>query len=285
MNNFKKTQMDNYQKIIYYVLQRFNKGLNPMFMNGLLDTRIQPYAHVRQGSNDWFGARKKNLITCSTISKAIPGANPYMSRKKFARVLLGLEMEPPVNDFSKALMQHGTDWESAARDIYHLLRKMGIVNGSRNIVKNSYILETGSIVSLRPDVEFSGSPDGIYFGDDEEKPVLMEIKCPPRAEIPTAIPFQYLTQVLGMMHLLEINVCDFIYFKPQEQMRIFRVDFNDRAFQNMNNAINNFLNDQIYDIGKLGDARFQNVTAAQKKKAMDDIYNHVPQRIICDYFI
>jgi hypothetical protein len=272
--------MQTYEKVINYFTGRFGQhALNGAFQNS------QPYVHISQGSHQWMENRKKNIITCSNIAKVIPGADPYMSRTQFAKVTLGVVVEQPVSDFAKKLMQHGTDWEDCARRIYWYFRKYGRICGSNQVLKDCYILETGTFLSGVPEIEFSGSPDGIYFGEDEGKPVLIEIKCPARAEIPNRVPFKYILQVLGLMGIMHLKICDFVYFIPGEKIRVFRVKFNQRAFDIMNQECNRWLRILIYDEHKQGQQRFKNCTKEEKQFFIDHVYDIVPQNQMFEYVL
>lgn len=55
-----------------------------------------------------------------------------------------------------------------------------------------------------------GSPDGVTTDG-----VLVEIKCPFRAEIEDAIPPHYYPQVQLLLHLLDLELCHFVQYRPK----------------------------------------------------------------------
>jgi len=235
------------KKFVEFMREKFNPENKGDFLNGLFIGK-QKLANIPQGTKLWEENRIK-YPTCSQLAKIL-GLDPNCSKSKYARIMKGLEVEV-FNDFSRDCMRHGMIWEPCTRKIYMTLRKFGrITDQYTQSPKKYFCLETGTFKSNKEDVRFTGSPDGIYFGDDEDEPILIEIKNPAirKMESIDCVDAKYLIQVLSLMGIMNLKKCDFIYMKSSEaEIIVFRVDFNQEAFDYLNDRVNEFITD--YEIG------------------------------------
>lgn len=138
-----------------------------------LDPVRQPFVQVKQGSEEWFKLRSDPaLITASKAAYAV-GVDPYRSRAKHFRIVLGYEYEE-VDDFSKRRMQLGVELEPVVR------RTLTEVPSIQSI-----FWPMGSwIRTLENGVRLLASPDGFAFIDGELH--ILEIKT--TGSMPTTEP-------------------------------------------------------------------------------------------------
>ena len=102
------------------------------------------------------------------------------------------------NEFKgNAATEHGNKYEDVARVIYEKRY-------------NEKVHELGIIP--HPEIGFlAGSPDGVT-----ESGRLIEIKCPLRRKIDEDVPEHYMPQLQLLMEILDLEICDFIQYKPEE---------------------------------------------------------------------
>lgn len=239
----------NKTNFINYIERRF-EIYSDEFLNGLFLGQ-QPLASIQQGTVAW-DKKRQNIVTCSNLGKAL-GINPNMSQCKYARILKGMDDDKP-NDFAMMMMQHGKDEEPISRNIYLQKRKAGLLNPQNKRVRHAYIMETGTFLSNDENIKFSGSPDGVYFGDDEEGPVLLELKNPFKKVIQEIQEpdLNYYLQMLGLMGLMKIKSGDLVYVKrANNEMVVFKIYFDQEAFDYLNDRINEFISD--YEIDKMNE--------------------------------
>ena len=146
---------------------------------------------VPQKSEAWYAKRKKYL-TASTIA-SICGDNKYESRSSAMKKKIGLE--PSFN--GNAATEHGNLYEPVAIDKYEEQR-------------GQKVFSFGLLESINPGEDFlAGSPDGITATGR-----LIEVKCPFMRVPNGTVPFHYMHQIQTLLHILRLDVCDFIEFVP-----------------------------------------------------------------------
>ena len=143
-----------------------------------------------QRTDGWYKLRKDRL-TASAVASAI-GVNPYESPEKLITVKCG------EGTFTgNAATEWGNKYEDEARIKYEEMF-------------DEKVHEVGLLP--HPTIDYlAGSPDGVTSSGR-----LIEIKCPLRREIKDEIPSYYMPQVQLLMEILDLEVCDFIQYKPSE---------------------------------------------------------------------
>jgi len=132
------------------------------------------------------------MLTASDAGTAI-GVNPYETPEKL--ILKKCGVSEPFNDWAT---KHGQKYEDEARIIYE----------ERH---NEKVFEIGLEQHHTLDW-IGGSPDGITHSGR-----LLEIKCPKSRPIGDGTPpVWYLAQVQVLMECLELEVCDFVQYRPAE---------------------------------------------------------------------
>ena len=143
-----------------------------------------------QKSEGWYQLRR-GCLTASAVASAI-GINPYEKPEDLILVKCGF------GEFTgNAATEHGEKYEDEARQLYE--SKYG-----------ETVHELGLLP--HPTIKFlSGSPDGVT-----ESGRLIEIKCPLRRAIGDGgVPDHYMPQLQMLMEILDLEVCDFIQYKPE----------------------------------------------------------------------
>ena len=132
------------------------------------------------------------MLTASDAGTAI-GVNPYETPEKL--ILKKCGVSEPFNDWAT---KHGQKYEDEARIIYE----------ERH---NEKVFEIGLEQHHTLDW-IGGSPDGITHSGR-----LLEIKCPKSRPIGDGTPpVWYIAQVQVLMECLELEVCDFVQYRPSE---------------------------------------------------------------------
>lgn len=170
-----------------------------------------------QRTPEWFSERA-GKVTASKIASVMAklrNGEPGADRKNYMAQLVTERLTGlPVETFSNAAMQWGTDTEPQARAMYELER--GVTVLEEGFVRHPAIENTGA------------SPDGLV-GEDG----LVEIKCPNTAtHIETlrgaGIDRKYILQMHWQMICCERQWCDFVSFDPrlpiEMQMHVERVE-------------------------------------------------------------
>lgn len=196
-----------------------------------------------QRSETWF-AQRVGKVTASRISDVVAktktgwGASRanYMSQLIIER-LTG----QPVETYSNAAMQWGTETEPQARAAYEFL--------------TGYAVKEVGFVK-HPSIEMSGaSPDGLVLEDG-----LIEIKCPNSAtHIETllggSIDKKYMVQMQWQMACAGRKWADFVSFDsrmPIElQLKVTRVNRDDVMISELETEVKAFLQEVDAKLGKL----------------------------------
>jgi len=163
-------------------------------MATILDSRVRKlFAHPfhEQRSPEWFEQRKGKL-TASDVAAAVH-MNPYQSQRALFR--------KKICQGRKFTGNAATEW------------------GTRNepLAIERYVAETGRVVfefglitHSSPEHSYlAGSPDGVTACGR-----LLEVKCPLSREIKHEIPDHYYPQVQMLMEILDLDVCDFVQYRP-----------------------------------------------------------------------
>ena len=158
---------------------------------------------IEQRTEEWHQARL-GRVTASRMSDVMgrtksgygAGRANYM-----AALIVERLTQNPVETYSNAAMQWGTETEPQARATYMLTT-------GRDVAEAGF--------DLHPTIaDLGASPDG-YVGDDG----LIEIKCPNTAThldtlLSDAVPQKYLLQMQTQMACTGRAWCDFVSFDPR----------------------------------------------------------------------
>lgn len=164
--------------------------------------RLTPHVHylyerdrrsyVPQRTPEWY-ARRRAHLTASQVSSAC-GENPYETSRTALMRKVGTEPDFQGN----AATEHGNKYEDVAIAKYEKLTGRKVIS-------------FGLMESLNEREEWlAGSPDGITTCGR-----LIEVKCPYRRIPNGEVPKHYVHQIQTLMHILKIEVCDFIEFVPE----------------------------------------------------------------------
>jgi len=143
-----------------------------------------------QRTDGWY-AMRKNSLTASAVASAL-GVNKYETANKLITVKCG------EGTFTgNAATEHGNKYEDEARILYENMY-------------NEKVHEVGLLP--HPTLDFlGGSPDGVT-----ESGRLVEIKCPLMRDIGGGeVPDHYMPQLQLLMEIMDLDVCDFIQYKPE----------------------------------------------------------------------
>lgn len=141
-----------------------------------------------QRTPEWYALRQ-TMLTASDFASAI-GDNPYESPEALIVKKCGFNRWN-----GNAATAHGTKLEPVARDLYD----------QRHNQKSHEI----GLVQHTVHTWLGGSPDGVT-----ESGRLIEIKCPLTRKITPAVPKYYLPQIQLLLEVLDLDVCDFIQYRP-----------------------------------------------------------------------
>ena len=145
-----------------------------------------------QRTEEWY-QKRNNHLTASAIATAV-GANKYEKKSVLIKRKTGLAPAFKGN----AATEHGNKYEFTAIEKYEQS------TGQK-------VIEFGLLKSLNEGEDFiAGSPDGITASGR-----LIEVKCPLRRKIGDFVPDMYKYQIQTLMHILHLDSCDFIQYKPE----------------------------------------------------------------------
>jgi len=172
---------------------------------------------LKQGGAEWHLARA-GMLTGSNFAAAI-GLNPYQSRQKLYRMLIG--EDPPFEG------NEMTDWGVAHEDdaIYSYEAHTGV-----------FVEKTGFWVYDDPSW-LGASPDGLV-GDSG----LIECKCKFSQELWDHVPDHYMAQIQGQLAITGRDWCDFVSWTP-EGIAIFRVNASSAYWEEMLVLLEKFWDD------------------------------------------
>jgi len=145
-----------------------------------------------QRTGPWYEKRRQHLTASSIAS--ICGENPYETRLTALKKKVGHEAPFTGN----AATAHGNKYEDEA------ILKYEKLTGEK-------VIEFGLLESINPNQKhLAGSPDGITSSGR-----LIEVKCPFRRKPNGEVPKHYVHQIQTLMHILNLQVCDFIEYVPE----------------------------------------------------------------------
>ena len=135
-------------------------------------------------------ALRRDRLTASALASAL-GTNPYEKPDDLIRVKCG-----EGTFHGNAATRHGDLYEDEARIKYEEMY-------------GEKVHELGLLP--HPTIDFlGGSPDGVT-----ESGRLLEIKCPLRRSIGDGgVPDHYMPQLQLLMEILDLEMCDFVQYKP-----------------------------------------------------------------------
>lgn len=152
-----------------------------------------------QRTPQWY-EKRRNHLTASSIASAV-GDNPYDTRMTAIRKKIGLG--PPFK--GNEATEHGNYYEDIAVKIYEeRTGEKQIEFGLLESIKTTHKGEACDTSFL------AGSPDGITANNR-----LLEVKCPFRRKPNGSVPKIYTYQIQGLMHELDIPICDFVEYVPE----------------------------------------------------------------------
>jgi len=144
-----------------------------------------------QRTPEWHALRG-TMLTASDLATAI-GDNPYETPDDLIVKKCGFK-----HWNGNSATAHGTLLEPIARDLYD----------ARHNQKSHEI----GLVQHPVHKWLGGSPDGVT-----ESGRLIEIKCPLTRKITPAVPKYYLPQIQLLLEVLDLEVCDFIQYRPASE--------------------------------------------------------------------
>jgi putative phage-type endonuclease len=147
-----------------------------------------------QRTPEWHALRG-TMLTASDLATAI-GDNPYETPDDLIVKKCGFRQWN-----GNSATAHGTLLEPIARDLYD----------DRHNQKSHEI----GLVQHPVHKWLGGSPDGVT-----ESGRLIEIKCPLTRKITPAVPKYYLPQIQLLLEVLDLEVCDFIQYRPASEKSI-----------------------------------------------------------------
>jgi putative phage-type endonuclease len=167
-----------------------------------------------QRSPEWFKQRE-NKLTSSDAATAL-GINPYQKSHEVLFKKCGHDLNPFIGNVATL---HGQKYEDEAIQKY--CKITGRVNYNYGLISHEDVYNNKAYYWL------AGSPDGIAISKTElnDKPVLLEVKCPYRRVIKHGqIPDYYLPQVQLNMFICDLEIADFIEYRPPNEINIVRVN-------------------------------------------------------------
>lgn len=198
---------------------------------------------IIQGSPEWFAIRcgkvtasKMADMTAKTKSGWGASRGNYM-----AQLIVERLTGKPVETYSNAAMQWGTETEPQARAAYCFMH-------------DAEVVEVGFVA--HPTIADSGaSPDGL-IGDDG----MIEIKCPNTAThietlLGEAVEGKYIKQMQWQMACTGRKWCDFASFDPrlpaELQLKVIRVNRDDGLIAELEKETVSFLAELTEKLAKL----------------------------------
>ena len=149
------------------------------------------YEGPEQGSQSWL-AQREMFLTGSIIYELI-GPNARASRRRVFREKVGID---PRKFFGNEYTRFGTEYEDEAICVYRNTT-------DRRPITNLPLIRHRTIPFL------AASPDFITRCGRAG-----EVKCPPRRQMGPFIPEKYYPQVQLVMEVCDLEVCDFVQYRP-----------------------------------------------------------------------
>tara|TARA_E500000178_G_scaffold279695_1_gene279566 strand:+ start:10889 stop:11650 length:762 start_codon:yes stop_codon:yes gene_type:complete len=200
-----------------------------------------------QRSKEWFAQRYTKLT--SSDAATVLKINPYAKEHELLFKKCGYDPKPFISNIATL---HGQKYEDTAIELY--CRITGRKNFNFGCICYTDVHKDYSNYNKNFDF-LAGSPDGIAQSliNNDEEPILLEVKCPYRREIKDGyIPTYYYPQVQLNLFICDLNIADFIEFCPKtNKLNIVRI-LKDNIWLNENIPILiNFWKNVLYyrDIG------------------------------------
>lgn len=176
---------------------------------------------MAQGSEEWKLQRKKLVVTCSDIAKAI-GESIYATAEEYMEEKKG-KKEKKFSDVERERMWYGTCTEPYICKWYEK---------QKGVIVTHYGLAVAKFNKL-----FGGSPDGLVG-----KRGCIEIKY--RDKEGEEIPHEHMCQMLGIMAIFERNWCDYVVVNKQlMKITIRRILFDAKEWSRIYEKIEKFIAD------------------------------------------
>lgn len=170
---------------------------------------------MEQRTEEWF-AQRAGKVTASRVSDVVAKTKSGYSASRanyMAQLVAERLTGKPVESFSNAAMEWGTEQEPYARAEYES--------------KADVLVDEVAFV-LHPSIAFSGaSPDGLVGSEG-----LVEIKCPNTAThidylLGKQVPPKYKPQMAWQLACTQRSWCDFVSFDPRlpEKHQLFVIRY------------------------------------------------------------
>lgn len=179
--------------------------------------RLLQQEYAPQRSEKWHTLRE-SVITASDAGSALGMNKPFKTRDQFIREKCGYfmidgrltkcEKKP---DTSSDATRYGCMYEDEARDEY--VKRTGEVVHEIGLVTHPVL------------TWLAGSPDGIT-----ESGRLLEIKCPYKDKVDQTIKPVYLVQIQLLMEILDLDVCDFVKYRPAKCSKTGQMEYSIKVF-------------------------------------------------------
>jgi len=166
-----------------------------------------------QRSKEWFKQRE-NKLTSSDAATAL-GINPYQKSHEVLFKKCGQDLKPFTGNVATL---HGQKYENEAIEKYCKI--------TNRVNYNFGLISYENVYNSKEYYWLAGSPDGIAIdkNDSNSKPILLEVKCPYRRVIKMGeIPDYYFPQVQLNMFICNLEIADFIEYKPPYEINIVRI--------------------------------------------------------------
>ena len=167
---------------------------------------------MEQGTDEWKLARL-GKVTASRVSDARAKTGTAARANYLADIITERLTGSPIESFSNAYMEWGTQNEPLARAAYE--------------IKTSIWVEQVAIVDHPTIPGFAASPDGLVWTDG-----LLEIKCPKTSThlnwlMKGVVPSEHKNQMLAQLACTGRKWVDFLSFDPRlpEHLQMFVVRF------------------------------------------------------------
>ena len=194
---------------------------------------------IEQGSREWLDLRC-GIVTASNFSKVMAKGGGKTRLSYMYQLAAEKLTGQPVETFTNASMEWGTECEPQARSSYELREN----------------LDVEQVTFIKCNLEGVGcSPDGLISEDG-----IIEIKCPKTTTqieryLKGDFPSSCKAQVQGQLWVSEREWCDFLSFDPRiigpSSYFLTRVLRDEDYIRDLENEVINFLNDLAEMVEKL----------------------------------
>ena len=203
-----------------------------------------------QRTEDWYAARigKATASRFRDATAYLRSGDPAQAQRDYRTELVVERLtQQPIQRYTTAAMQWGTEQEPAARAAYE--RVTGI-----------HVEETGFVAH---DTLLAGcSPDGLVDWDG-----IIEIKCPFNSAVHIetllrGMPDEHAAQVQGQMWITGRQWCDFVSYDPRMptelQLHVQRIQRDEAFIADLERRVSSFLQEvgtQVEALRRLAEQR------------------------------